>query len=105
MSTSPVFLLGGYQTDFRRNFGREGKGVFDAMKEAVEGALAATSIGPEEIEVAQVGNFVAELFCRQGQLGGLFAAIHPRFSGLPAARHEGACASGSLAALAAQADI
>jgi acetyl-CoA C-acetyltransferase len=100
-----AFVLGGYQTDFRRNFARERKGIFEGMKEAVEGALAATGIEPEEIEVAHVGNFVAELFCKQGQLGGMFAAIHPRFSGLPAARHEGACASGSLAALAAQADL
>jgi acetyl-CoA C-acetyltransferase len=100
-----VYLLGGHQTDFKRNLAREGKGIFDLMKESVEGALAAAGIEPEEVEVAHVGNFVAELFCRQGQLGGLFAAIHPRFSGLPAARHEGACASGSLAALAAQADI
>lgn len=100
-----VFLLGGHQTDFKRNFAREGKTIFEMMKESVEGALAATGIEPEEIEVAHVGNFVAELFCGQGQLGGLFAAIHPRFSGLPASRHEGACASGSLAALAAQADI
>lgn len=100
-----VYLLGGHQTDFKRNFAREGKGIFELMKESVEGALAATGIEPEEVEVAHVGNFAAELFCRQGQLGGLFAAIHPRFSGLPASRHEGACASGSLAALAAQADI
>ncbi len=102
---SRVYLLGGHQTDFKRNFAREGKGIFEILKEPVEGALAATGIEPEEIEVAHIGNFVAELFCRQGQLGGLFAAIHPRFSGLPASRHEGACASGSLAALAAQADI
>jgi acetyl-CoA C-acetyltransferase len=102
---SRVYLLGGHQTDFKRNFAREGKGIFDLLKEPVEGALAATGIAPEEVEVAHIGNFVAELFCRQGQLGGLFAAIHPRFSGLPASRHEGACASGSLAALAAQADI
>ncbi|MFO0989871.1 MAG: acetyl-CoA acetyltransferase [Alphaproteobacteria bacterium] len=102
---SKVYLLGGQQTDFKRNFAREGKGIFDILKEPVEGALAATGIAPEEVEVAHIGNFVAELFCRQGQLGGMFAAIHPRFSGLPAARHEGACASGSLAALAAQADI
>jgi acetyl-CoA C-acetyltransferase len=102
---SRIFLLGGHQTDFKRNFTREGKTVFDLLKEPVEGALAATGIEPEEVEVAHIGNFVAELFCGQGQLGGMFAAIHPRFSGLPAARHEGACASGSLAALAAQADI
>ena len=84
---SRVYLLGGHQTDFKRNFAREGKGIFDLLKEPVEGALAATGIAPEEVQVAHVGNFVAELFCGQGQLGGLFAAIHPRFSGLPAARH------------------
>ncbi len=92
-----VYLLGGHQTDFKRNFAREGKGIFEMMRESVEGALKSTGIAPEEVEVAHVGNFVAELFCGQGQLGGLFAAIHPRFSGLPSARHEGACASGSLA--------
>lgn len=105
MSADRVYLLGGHQTDFKRNFAREGKGLYEAMKESVEGALAATGIEPGEVEVAHVGNFVGELFSGQGQLGGLFAAIHPKFSGLPAARHEGACASGSLAALAAQADI
>lgn len=105
MSDQKVYLLGGDQTDFKRNFAREGKGIFELLKEPVEGAMAATGIEPEEVQVAHVGNFVAELFCRQGQLGGMFAAIHPRFSGVPASRHEGACASGSLAALAAQADI
>lgn len=105
MSGERVFLLGGYQTDFKRNFTREGLGLFELMQEAVEGALERTGIEAEDIQVAHVGNFVGELFCGQGQLGGLFAAIRPEFSGLPAARHEGACASGSLAALAAQADI
>jgi acetyl-CoA C-acetyltransferase len=100
-----VRVLGGYQTDFRRHLGREGKGLFELMQEAVAGTLAATDVAPDDIEVAHVGNFVAELFCRQGQLGGMFAAIDPAFSGLPTARHEAACASGSIALLAAQADI
>ncbi|MBM3504872.1 MAG: thiolase domain-containing protein [Alphaproteobacteria bacterium] len=100
-----VRVLGGYQTDFRRNLGREGKGLFELMQEAVAGTLAATDLAPDDIEVAHVGNFVAELFCQQGHLGGMFAAIDPAFSGLPAARHEAACASGSIALLAAQADI
>ena len=55
--------------------------------------------------MAHIGNFAAELFCNQGHLGGLFAACDPAFAGLPASRHEGACASGSLAQLAASADI
>lgn len=105
MSERKVYLLGGYQTDFKRAYQRNGADLKALMGEAVDGALGETGIGPEEIQVAHIGNFVAELFCGQGQLGGLFAALHPVFSGLPASRHEGACASGSLAALAAQADI
>lgn len=100
-----VYVLGGHQTDFSRKFEKEGQTLFDMMRETVEGALHATGIEPKDIDVAHVGNFVAELFCNQGQLGGLFAAIHPAFSGKPAARHEAACASGSIAALAAQSDI
>lgn len=105
MTDDRIYILGGSQTDFKRNFAREGLDIFDMMTEAVETAMDDAAIDPEDIDVGHVGNFVAELFCHQGQLGGLFAAIRPEFSGLPAARHEGACASGSLAALAAQADI
>ena len=55
--------------------------------------------------MGHVGNFVAELFTGQGMLGGYFGHVHPDFSGMPSSRHEGACASGSLAILAAMADI
>ena len=97
MSERKVYLLGGYQTDFKRAYRRNGIDLKALMGEAVDGALNETGIAPEEIQVAHIGNFVAELFCGQGQLGGFFAALHPEFSGLPASRHEGACASGSLA--------
>ena len=102
---TPIYILGGYQTDFARNWARGGGGLFGILSAAVEGALAATDLMPEEVEVAHVGNFAAELFCGQGHLGGLFAALHPAFSGLPTSRHEAACASGSVAALAAMADL
>ncbi|MCY4238309.1 MAG: acetyl-CoA acetyltransferase [Rhodospirillaceae bacterium] len=105
MPENRVYLLGGYQSDFKKAYQRVGINLKSLMGETVDGALTATDIEPREIDVAHVGNFVAELFCGQGQLGGFFAALHPEFSGLPAARHEGACASGSLAALAAQADL
>lgn len=105
MPPDRVYVLGGHQTDFKRNFGREGLDLYDMMAEAVNGAMTSTGIEPDEVEVAHVGNFVGELFCGQGQLGGFFAALHPEFSGLPAARHEAACASGSIAALAARSDI
>lgn len=41
----------------------------------------------------------------QGHLGAFFTEVDPAFSGLPTARHEAACASGSIALLAASAEI
>ncbi len=103
--TERVYILGGYQTDFSQNWSRNGQELFDGFQHVVQGALEAVALEPEQIEVAHVGNFAAELFCRQGHLGGFFAAMHPAFSGIPASRHEAACASGSIATLSAAADI
>lgn len=100
-----VFCLGGAQTDFARNWSREGRSLYDLMAETLEAGLAATGLEASEIETAHIGNFVSELFCGQGQLGGFFAAIRPEFSGVPSGRHEAACASGSLALLGAAAEI
>jgi acetyl-CoA C-acetyltransferase len=105
MTKPEVYILGGYQTDYATNWTREGYTLFDLLKATVEGALTATGVEPSEIEVAHIGNFVSELFCSQGQLGGLFTSIHPDFASMPASRHEAACASGSIAVLAAAADI
>lgn len=103
--SGPVFVLGGFHTDFARNVSREGGDLFTLCSEAVLGALAATSIDPAEVEVAHLGNFTGELFRGQGHLGGFFASIDPAFDGVPASRHEAACASGSMAVLAAAADL
>ena len=103
--TERVYILGGYQTDFSQNWARNGAEIFDAFGDTVRSAVEIVGVDPEEIEVAHIGNFSAELFCRQGHLGGFFAALHPAFSGLPASRHEAACASGSIATLAASADL
>jgi acetyl-CoA C-acetyltransferase len=100
-----VYILGGVQTDFARNWQRNGQEIFDVFRETVNGGLAAVDLEPGDIEVAHVGNFAAEIFCGQGHLGGFFAASDPQLAGVPAARHEAACASGSLAALAAGADL
>jgi acetyl-CoA C-acetyltransferase len=100
-----VYILGGWQTDFAANWAREGREIADAMRETLEAGLAASSIEARELETVHVGNFAGELFCGQGHLGGLVAAAHPDLAGVPAARHEGACASGSLAALAAGAEL
>ena len=105
MTTPPVYILGGHQTDFARNAARAGDGLFELMREAVQGALADAGLEAREIEAGHVGNFVGELFTGQGQLGGMLAAIDPGFEGTPAGRHEAACASGSIAMLAATAEI
>lgn len=105
MNTPPVYILGGHQTDFARNAARAGDGLFELMREAVQGALADAGLDAREIEAGHVGNFVGELFTGQGQLGGMLAAIDPGFEGTPAGRHEAACASGSIAMLAATAEI
>ncbi|MCC6217813.1 MAG: thiolase domain-containing protein [Polyangiaceae bacterium] len=100
-----VFVLGGYQTDFSRNWTKERKHFAALMRESVLGALDATGVDPRAVEVAHVGNFAAELYCRQGHLGAFFVEVDPVFSGLPTGRHEAACASGSIALLAASAEI
>jgi len=100
-----IYLLGGWQTDFAANWAREGQELADGIRAVLEGGLAATGLEAREIETAHVGNFAGELFCGQGHLGGLVAAAHDDLAGVPAARHEGACASGSLALLAAAAEL
>jgi acetyl-CoA C-acetyltransferase len=100
-----VYILGGWQSDFALNWSREGLEIADGIRMAIEGGLGATGLDARGIETVHVGNFAAELFCGQGHLGGLVAAAHPALAGVPAARHEGACASGSLALLAAAAEI
>src|SRR5262249_50896019 len=84
---------------------KENKHFSALMREAVLGGLERSGIAPEEIESAHVGNFAAELYCMQGHLGAFFTEVHPAFSGLPTSRHEAACASGSIALLAAGAEI
>ena len=103
--TKPVYILGGFQTDFARNWTKEGKHIAALIREAVVGGLAATGLEPADIDVGHVGNFAAELYAMQGHLGAFLVDVDPRFSGLPTGRHEAACASGSIAALAASAEI
>lgn len=100
-----TYILGGWQSDFSRNWTREGLDIAGAFTEALNEGLAATGLEPRDIETGHVGNFVAELFARQGLLGGFFGLVHPDLDGLPTSRHEAACASGSVAILAAAAEI
>jgi acetyl-CoA C-acetyltransferase len=102
---APVYVLGGAQTDFARNWTKEGKHFVAMMREATLAALEATRIEPREVETAHVGNFAAELYAKQGHIGAFFVEVDPAFSGLPTSRHEAACASGSIALIAASAEI
>jgi len=102
---TPIYILGGYQTDFARNWTKESKHISAMFTEVVTGALEATGIDPKDVEVGHVGNFAAELYAMQGHLGAFLVDVDPAFSGLPTARHEAACASGSIAILAASAEL
>lgn len=102
---SKVYILGGYQTDFARNWSREGKGIQAMINEAMEGAFTATEIEPKDIQAIHVGNFAGELYTMQAHLGSFPLNYDPVMRGLPTSRHEAACASGSIAALMARAEI
>ena len=103
--TAPVYILGGYQSDFARNWQKEGGDIVSAMCEAAAGALSETGVEPREVQVAHVGNFASELYCHQGQLGAFLLEVDPALSGIPTSRHEAACASGGVAILGASAEI
>jgi len=103
--TPPVYILGGAQTDFARNWMKEGKHFSALMREAVLSGLETTGLEPHDIQTAHVGNFGAELYAKQALLGAFFLEVDPVFAGIPTSRHEAACASGSIAILAASAEI
>ncbi|MFF0746016.1 acetyl-CoA acetyltransferase [Streptomyces sp. NPDC004111] len=100
-----TWVLGGFQTDFARNFAREGLEFADLVRESVHGTLDAAGVSPEDVGVIHVGNAFGQLFTGQGQLGAMPATVEERLWGVPASRHEAACASGGVAVLAATADL
>jgi len=105
MTAKKIYILGGDQTDFSRNWGRENLSIFDLFSSTVQKGLQTCELEPEEIAVGHVGNFVGDLFTGQAMLGGFFGHIDPALTYLPASRHEAACASGSMAIMAAMADL
>ena len=100
-----VYVLGGNQTDFERNWTKEGKSVFALVKEVTDDALKSVNITEKEIielnkknKVAIcMGNFAAEYYVNQGHFGPLLTEVNKSFYGIPSARYEAACASGSVA--------
>ena len=94
-----VFVLGGAQTDFAL----KGRPVEMLVEEATTLALADARV--DAVETIHVGNAFGQLFTGQGHLGAMPATVVPALSGLPAMRHEAACASGGLAVLSAMAEL
>lgn len=100
-----VYVLGGAQTDFERNWTKEGKNLIALMKEAVEDGFKNVNITFDDIVSLNkdnrvacfVGNFIAEQYISQGHLGAFLTEINPAFYGVPSARYEAACASSSVA--------
>lgn len=100
-----MWIAGGYQSDFARNLTREDLDVSDLVREVAAGALDAAGIEPGQVGVVHVSNAFGQVYTGQGHLGAMPATVLPDLWGVPATRHEGACASGTLAALAAMADL
>ena len=104
-SSTNVWILGGYQSDFSRNVTREGLDFADLTGEVVDATLAAAGVEADAIGVVHVANAFGELFARQAHLGAMPATVHEGLWDTPSSRHEAACASGSVATLAAIADL
>lgn len=100
-----MWILGGYQSDFARNFDREGLGFTELTSEVVDATLEAAGLDGASIDVVHVANAFGELFAHQGHLGAMPATVNDALWGTPATRHEAACASGSVAILAAASDL
>jgi acetyl-CoA C-acetyltransferase len=100
-----VWILGGYQSDFARNLTKEGLDFADLTGEVVDATLAAVKVDGADIGVVHVANAFGEMFAEQGHLGAMPATVCEGLWDTPASRHEAACASGSVATLAAMADL
>src|ERR1700712_1102564 len=105
MAGSNVWILGGYQSDFSRNLSREGLDFADLTAEVVDSTLQASKIDAADVGVVHVGNAFGEMFAAQGHLGAMPATVVDGLWSTPSTRHEAACASGSVATLAAIADL
>lgn len=100
-----IYLLGGHQTDFARAWSREGLDISDILREGVLGALASCKLDASDIDAVHVGNAFGELYRGQGHLAAMVSQVVPELHGVPAMRHEAACASSSIAVLTATAEI
>lgn len=104
-SNSKAYILGGAQTDFERNWTKEGKNLVALLKEIVSDGLKNADLSYDDISnlnkdnriACFVGNFIAEQYVNQGHLGAFLTEVNHAFYGVPSARYEAACASSSVA--------
>lgn len=102
---SKVYILGGAQTDFERNWTKEGKSFIAMLKEVVSDGFEDAnfsfdilkSLNKKNRVAAFIGNFIAEKYIGQGHLGAFLTEVNTAFYGVPSSRYEAACASSSVA--------
>ncbi|MDR3766435.1 MAG: acetyl-CoA acetyltransferase [Butyricicoccus sp.] len=100
-----VYVLGGAQTDFERNWSREGKNVVAMLREVVSDGCENANITYDDIislnekdrVACFVGSFLSELYNDQSHVGALMTEVDPAFFGVPSVRVEAACAAGAAA--------
>jgi len=103
--TDGMWIVGGYQSDFARNWTKEGLGIDGLVGEVARQTLADARIPAGRVGVVHVGNAFGPLMTGQSHLGAMPATVLDDLWGLPSSRHEAACASGSVALMAAMADL
>jgi acetyl-CoA C-acetyltransferase len=62
MGGSRAWIAGSYQSDFARNYAREGLQISDMVAEAVTGTLRSAGLEPDDVESIHVGNAFGQLF-------------------------------------------
>lgn len=105
-----VYIVGGAHTPFigkghpdfiwkhHPEFGqRDNPTIEQYITTVVRSALSATGVAAEAIERGYLGNFLGELFSKQGLLGASIVSADPALDGKPFFRTEAACASGAVA--------
>lgn len=100
-----VYVMGGAQTDFERNWSREGKNVVAMLREVMSDGCANAdltyddiiSLNEENRVSCFVGSFLSELYNDQSHIGALMTEVDPAFFGVPSVRVEAACAAGAAA--------
>lgn len=100
-----VYIMGGTQTDFERNWTKEGKTFIAMLKEVIEDGFKDAGFTTDEMirlnkenrVCAFVGNFIAEYYICQGHLGAFLTEVNPAFYGVPSGCYEAAGASSSVA--------